>query len=153
MALRKYLYTLVAAATLGLTACDDYDDGALWDAVNDHESRLEALEKWQEQVNGNIAALQQLLSTTDYITKVTPIREDGRQVGYTIEFLNQPPITIYNGDKGDTGAPGQDGDDGQDGADGTDGRRQGRADTRNRHPEGRGRQLVLDCERRADARR
>ena len=121
MALRKYLYTLVAAATLGLTACDDYDDGALWDAVNDHESRLEALEKWQEQVNGNIAALQQLLSTTDYITKVTPIREDGRQVGYTIEFLNQPPITIYNGDKGDTGAPGQDGDDGQDGADGTDG--------------------------------
>ena len=121
MALRKYLYALVAAATLGLTACDDYDDGALWDAVNDHESRIEALEQWQEQVNGNIAALQQLLSTTDYITKVTPIREDGRQVGYTIEFLNQPPITIYNGDKGDTGAPGQNGDDGQDGADGTDG--------------------------------
>lgn len=121
MALRKYLYALVAAATLGLTACDDYDDGALWDAVNDHESRIEALEQWQEQVNGNIAALQQLLSTTDYITKVTPIREDGRQVGYTIEFLNQPPITIYNGDKGDTGAPGQDGDDGQDGTDGTDG--------------------------------
>ena len=121
MALRKYLYTLVAAATLGLTACDDYDDGALWDAVNDHESRIEALEQWQEQVNGNIAALQQLLSTTDYITKVTPVMEDGRQVGYTIEFLNQSPITIYNGDKGDDGAPGQNGHDGHDGKPGNDG--------------------------------
>ena len=121
MALRKYLYTLVAAATLGLTACDDYDDGALWDAVNDHESRLEALEQWQEQVNGNIAALQQLLSTTDYITNVTPVMEDGRQVGYTIEFLNQSPITIYNGDKGDDGAPGQNGHDGHDGKPGNDG--------------------------------
>ena len=121
MALRKYLYALVAAATLGLTACDDYDDGALWDAVNDHESRLEALEQWQEQVNGNIAALQQLLSTTDYITNVTPVMEDGRQVGYTIEFLNQSPITIYNGDKGDDGAPGQNGHDGHDGKPGNDG--------------------------------
>ena len=113
MTLKKSLYALVAVATLGLTACDDYDDGALWDAVNDHENRIEALEQWQEQVNGNIAALQQLLSTTDYITKVTPVTEDGRQVGYTIEFLNQPPITIYNGEKGDTGQPGADGNDGQ----------------------------------------
>lgn len=116
MALRKCFFTLVAAVTLGLTACDDYDDGALWDAVNDHESRIEALEQWQEQVNGNIAALQQLLSTTDYITKVTPVTKDGRQVGYTIEFLHQSPITIYNGEKGekgDTGQPGADGDDGQ----------------------------------------
>lgn len=72
-------------------------------------------------MNGNIAALQQLLSTTDYITKVTPVMEDGRQVGYTIEFLHQSPITIYKGDKGDKGDPGEDGQDGQDGADGQDG--------------------------------
>ena len=121
MALKKLFFTFIAAATFGITACDDYDDGALWDAVNDHESRLEALEQWQEQVNGNIAALQQLLSTTDYITKVTPVMEDGRQTGYTIEFLHQSPITIYNGEKGDNGDPGQDGQDGQDGADGQDG--------------------------------
>ena len=29
MTLKKSLYALVAVATLGLTACDDYDDGAL----------------------------------------------------------------------------------------------------------------------------
>lgn len=46
MTLKKSLYALVAVATLGLTACDDYDDGALWDAVNDHENRIEALEQW-----------------------------------------------------------------------------------------------------------
>ena len=121
MALKKLFFTFIAAATFGITACDDYDDGALWDAVNDHESRLEALEQWQEQVNGNIAALQQLLSTTDYITKVTPVMEDGRQTGYTIEFLHQSPITIYNGEKGDKGDPGEDGQDGHDGQDGADG--------------------------------
>ena len=48
-------------------------------------------------------------------------RHGGRQTGYTIEFLHQSPITIYNGEKGDKGDPGQDGQDGQDGADGQDG--------------------------------
>ena len=92
-------------------ACaDDYDDSALWDKVNDHEERLAALEKWQEQTNQSIAAMQELLNTTDMITGVSAVSEGGQTVGYTITFLHSDPITIYNGAKG---ADGKDGADGQ----------------------------------------
>ena len=98
------------------TSCqDDYDDTALWDAVNDHEKRLAALEEWQEQVNQNIQSLHQLINTTDYITSVTPLVEGGQEVGYTITFLHSDPINIYHGKQGDEGDKGEDGDKGDDG--------------------------------------
>ena len=109
---RTFMQTLAAVAmTLLAAACaDDYDDSALWDKVNDHEERIAALEKWQEQTNQSIAAMQELLNTTDMITGVTAVTEDGETVGYTITFLHSDPITIYNGAKG---ADGEDGADGQ----------------------------------------
>ena len=108
---RTFMQTLAAVAmTLLAAACaDDYDDSALWDKVNDHEERLAALEKWQEQTNQSIAAMQELLNTTDMITGVTAVTEDGETVGYTITFLHSDPITIYNGAKGEDGADGADG--------------------------------------------
>lgn len=130
-------YVSAAVLALAFAACsDDYDDSALWDAVNDNTERIEALEAWQDEVNGNIAALQQLLNTTDYITSVTPLTENGEEVGYVIEFHNSDPITIRHGAKGDKGdkgdqgeqgeqgpqgEPGKDGEDGADGSDGEDG--------------------------------
>ena len=109
---RTFMQTLAAVAmTLLAAACaDDYDDSALWDKVNDHEERLAALEKWQEQTNQSIAAMQELLNTTDMITGVSAVSEGGQTVGYTITFLHSDPITIYNGAKG---ADGKDGADGQ----------------------------------------
>ncbi len=109
---RTFMQTLAAVAMMMLPAAcaDDYDDSALWDKVNDHEERLAALEKWQEQTNQSIAAMQELLNTTDMITGVSAVTEDGETVGYTITFLHSDPITIYNGAKG---ADGKDGADGQ----------------------------------------
>ena len=100
---RTFMQTLAAVAMMLLPAAcaDDYDDSALWDKVNDHEERLAALEKWQEQTNQSIA---------DMITGVSAVTEDGETVGYTITFLHSDPITIYNGAKG---ADGEDGADGQ----------------------------------------
>lgn len=89
---------IIAAAGIIISACCKYDDSALWDAVNDHENRIESLEQWQEQANGNIAALQQLVSTTDYITEVTPVMQGDKEIGYTISFLNSEPVTIYHGE-------------------------------------------------------
>ena len=111
---RTFMQTLAAVALMLLPAAcaDDYDDSALWDKVNDHEERLAALEKWQEQTNQSIAAMQELLNTTDMITGVSAVSEGGQTVGYTITFLHSDPITIYNG------TPGADGEDGADGADG-----------------------------------
>ena len=102
---------LLAACCLGgttlLTSCgDDYDDTALWEKVNDHEQRLAALEQWQAETNTNIQSIQTLLNTTDCITAVTPVMEEGEEVGYTISFLHSDPITIYHGTKGDTGEAG-----------------------------------------------
>ena len=105
------MQTLAAVAMMLLPAAcaDDYDDSALWDKVNDHEERLAALEKWQEQTNQSIAAMQELLNTTDMITGVSAVSEGGQTVGYTITFLHSDPITIYNGAKGEDGADGADG--------------------------------------------
>ena len=111
--IKRNLMTTLAVAAMALLAAacaDDYDDSALWDKVNDHEERLAALEKWQEQTNQSIASMQELLNTTDMITGVTAVTEDGETVGYTITFLHSDPITIYNGAKG---ADGEDGADGQ----------------------------------------
>ena len=100
---------------------EDYDDTALWDAVNNHEERLAALEQWQEETNHNIAAIQQLLNTTDCITAITPLMEGGEEVGYTITFLHSDPITIYHGEKGDKGEQGDKGDKGDKGDTGEQG--------------------------------
>lgn len=111
MKARKTL-TLLLLAALTLAACK-YDDSALWEQVNQNTeelaaqaARIAALETWQAETNTNIQALQTLLSTTDYITAVTPVVKDGVEVGYTISFLHTPAITIYHGTKGDKGDTG-----------------------------------------------
>ena len=111
MKARKTL-TLLLLAALTLAACK-YDDSELWEQVNQNTeelaaqaARIAALEAWQAETNTNIEALQTLLSTTDYITAVTPVVKDGVEVGFTISFLNTPSITIYHGTKGDKGDTG-----------------------------------------------
>ena len=110
MKARKAFLLLLAALTFA--ACK-YDDSALWEQVNQNTeelaaqaARIAALETWQAETNTNIQALQTLLSTTDYITAVTPVVQDGVEVGYTISFLHTPAITIYHGTKGDKGDTG-----------------------------------------------
>ena len=93
---------ILLLAALALTACE-YDDSALWEQVNQNTERIAALEAWQVETNTNIQSLQTLLSTTDYITAVTPVTENGVE-GYTISFLNSDPITIYHGKNGTAGS-------------------------------------------------
>ena len=103
MKARKAFLLLLAALTLA--ACK-YDDSELWEQVNQNTARIAALEAWQAETNTNIEALQTLLSTTDYITAVTPVVKDGVEVGFTISFLHTPAITIYHGTKGEKGDTG-----------------------------------------------
>lgn len=95
-----------------------YDDSALWESVNDHESRISKLEKLCNEMNANISSLKTIveaLQTNDYVTSVTPVTEGGKEVGYTITFSKSGSITIYHGKDGADGAPGADGKDGADG--------------------------------------
>ena len=93
-------------------------------------SAFEALQEKCEQMNSNIEALQTIIAAlqkNDYITGITAIRENGKEVGYIISFTQSGDVTIYHGKDGadgadgKPGAPGQDGNDGAPGADGTDG--------------------------------
>ena len=80
-----------------LASCDDYDDTGLWNKVNGLEERIAALEEWQKTTDNNLNALQTLVNTMDYITSVAPIMQAGDTIGYTINFHQSNPLSIYNG--------------------------------------------------------
>ena len=107
-------------AVLGLLAVSCYDDSELRSELEDHETRISRLEDICEVMNTNIAALQAIIDATesgDYITEVSPIMDDGEEVGYVITFNDAGKIKIYHGTDGQDGAPGKDGQDGKDGVD------------------------------------
>ena len=69
------------------------------------KERVSALESLCEQLNTNVASLQQLISaiqSKDLISGITSITENGKEVGYKINFFNSPSITILNGVSGQT---------------------------------------------------
>ncbi len=122
--MKKFL-TSIAIMLLGIasvTSC--YDDSALWDSVNDHETRIKDLESLCKEMNTNISALQAIVNASqsgDYITDVTPLMDGADEIGYTITFAKEGKIIIYHGTDGKDGQDGAPGKDGQDGAPGKDG--------------------------------
>ena len=117
--MRNLLTLFAIALAVMVSSCSKFDDTEIWDklneqeeTLNDHEKRIAALEELCRQLNTNIAALQTIveaLEKNDYITNVSPVREDGEIVGYTISFANSDTITIYNGRNGVDGTDGKDG--------------------------------------------
>ena len=78
-------------------------------------SAFEALRTLCNQMNTNISSLQTIvaaLQNNDYVTKVEPVIENGKTIGYTIYFSKSNPVTIYHGNDGKDGADGKDGTDG-----------------------------------------
>lgn len=107
---------LTLLSALALTAC--YDDDKLWNAIDEQDQRIAALEQWQKDAAGNIEALQALVSGQDYITAITPIAatdDPDKTIGYTITFNRQGTVTLYNGFPGVTGPQGPQGEQGSTG--------------------------------------
>lgn len=113
--------TAVAAAVVAIAAaatmvsCVNFDDSEIWDKLNEHEQRIEELEKVCGRLNANIDALQSVmiaLQENDYVTGVTKICEDGVEIGYSLSFAKGGTVTIYHGQDGEDGQDGQDGEDG-----------------------------------------
>lgn len=96
------------ALFLGLatqSCVDEYDDSALTGRVDDLENRVESLERLCQQLNSNIEAVRTLAEAAQNnvsITSITPLTENGVEVGYVIEFTQGDPITIYHGQDGFT---------------------------------------------------
>lgn len=98
-------YALLLVTAMAVFGCSkDYDDTELKQDISDLQSRVEKLETWCTTVNGQISALQGLvtaLEAKDYVTGVSPVTN-----GYTINFSKSDAITIYNGKDGAKGADG-----------------------------------------------
>ena len=98
-------YALLLVTAMAVFGCSkDYDDTELKQDISDLQSRVEKLETWCTTVNGQISALQGLvtaLEAKDYVTGVSPVTN-----GYTINFSKGESITIYNGKDGAKGADG-----------------------------------------------
>ncbi|WP_418992035.1 leucine-rich repeat protein [Alistipes sp.] len=102
------LYALLALAIGATAGCDhnDYYDTGLREEVEELRGRVEQLEAWCGTVNGQIGALQGLVSAleeNDYVTNVTPLVEGNKTVGYTITFSKSGPVTILHGKDGEDG--------------------------------------------------
>ena len=102
--MKKLLTILCTTLLLSTTACQHED---IWDKLNDHEQRIEQLEKQCRELNSNIQALQTALAAIeqgDYVTEIMKIMENGTEVGYSITFAKSGTITIYHGANGTDGA-------------------------------------------------
>lgn len=86
---------------------------------------FEELQTAVNKLNTNVSALHSIVSALqeqDYVTGISPITENGYEVGYTICFSQSLPVTIYHGQDGSDGLPGTDGKPGVDGRPGQDGK-------------------------------
>lgn len=107
MKIANCILCLTLSAAFFLTGCK-YDDNDLWDEVNQQAARLASLEQWQQSVNGNITALQELvlaLQNNDYVTGVAEF-DTPAPGGYRITFTKSGEATIWNGAKGEQGENG-----------------------------------------------
>ena len=112
---KLFLITALIYAVLCSSCSEEYDDSALWNDLNALEARVTELEELCRQMNTNISSLQTIvnaLKLNDYITNVSPVRKEGKIIGYTISFAHSDTITIYNGEDGANGKDGVNGKDG-----------------------------------------
>ncbi len=89
---------------LMLLGCSKLND--LSSKVDDIDARLVKLENLCAQMNKDITSLQTVvraLEDRDYVTSVEPITEDGKEIGYRINFTKSGSVTIYHGKDGSDG--------------------------------------------------
>lgn len=105
--MKKFIF--MAFTALCLLSCQD----GLWNTVNelkdqykDLDVRVIHLEELCKEMNTNIASLQAIVSvlqSNDYITGITPITKDGKEIGCVITFGKHDPITMYYGSDENSG--------------------------------------------------
>ena len=99
----KRFMTMLSLVVLGFAFTSCYDDSALWDSVKDLEGKVKSLETLCNETNSNLASLQALVTSIkqgDYIVDVTPLTENGKEVGYQITFHDRGAVKIYHGKDG-----------------------------------------------------
>ena len=117
----KRFLSILSLVVLGFASTSCYDDSALRESIEDLDGRVKTLETLCTEMNSNITALTSLvtaMSVGDYVVSVTPLKEDGVEVGYQIIFKENGVVNLYHGKDGVDGINGTDGTNGTDGIDG-----------------------------------
>ena len=115
--MKKLMAFAIMTMAIVLSSCK-YNDDDIWNSVHNLEDRVAKLEELCQQMNTNVSSLQTIvtaLQSNDYITGITPVVENGKEIGYTITFSKSEAIIIYHGRDGHDGIDGTDGTDGIDG--------------------------------------
>ena len=98
--MKKFILSICAVVLMTMSACSEKDEGPLG---NTDEQYKEV----SEQVNTNIESIRSLVSLLkgdDIIESVTPIKEGGKEVGYTFTFAKSKPVSVYFENKNSTPA-------------------------------------------------
>ena len=120
----KRFLSILSLIILGFVSTACYDDTDIREAIDDLDGRVTTLETLCTELNTNLSALTTLVQAMqkgDYVVSVSPLIEDGVEVGYRIVFKESGVVDLYHGKDGADGADGADGEDGKDGANGQDG--------------------------------
>ena len=99
---RSFAALFSSVALIGGMASCTFDDTDLQNSIDDLTSRVEALEDFQEQVQGDIASLQDIISKLDSSVTVNNVVDNG-DGSWTINFSDGTSITIRNGQDGEDG--------------------------------------------------
>lgn len=120
----KRFLSILSLVILGFVSTACYDDTDIREAIDDLDGRVTTLETLCTELNTNLSALTTLVQAMqkgDYVVSVSPLIEDGVEVGYRIVFKESGVVDLYHGKDGADGEDGKDGADGQDGANGANG--------------------------------
>ena len=96
---RKFL-CVAASLAMAVSVISCFDDSALKNSIDDLKDRVEALENFQKQVQGDIASLQEIIAKLQSSVTVNNVVET--ENGYTINFSDGTSVTISNGKDGMT---------------------------------------------------
>ena len=100
MKMKKY-FLLALVLLTGITTSCKYDDGEIWDSVNNLADRVSALETLTKQMNSDITALQTVVAA--FQNQVTISKVEELTDGYIIHFSDGTKATIRNGKNGTDG--------------------------------------------------
>ena len=98
---RFYSFLCLPLLIMAASSCQ-FDDTDLQNSIDGLTSRVEALEDFQEQVQGDIASLQDIISKLDSSVTVNNVVDNG-DGSWTINFSDGTSITIRNGQDGEDG--------------------------------------------------
>ena len=101
--MKRFITIILAFAAV--LSCQRFDYESILEQLRDHEERITKLETLCNQLNSNISAVKtiiEVMQSSDYVTNVMKIVENGAEVGYSITFSKSGTINLYHGADGST---------------------------------------------------